>query len=283
MLNRNMSRKMWSTALIALAGIVLCALPQKSIAQAQSPGEPPSGLTSSDSSWNKSYNPVYDLSPAMARSSFADSQLDSAYADWSNAILRARMAFENSADYRAAQQELADALSQYNAAKQVAIASVANDATYRDLLQKRTETDVAMTSATTGAERIQLAQEKMEYGAAISQMEATAMAKDSAVQSARTRLITAQQSLDAKITAFNVSVSDIPAVASAAKNLQIARANQAAASSALTGAWIARNDTVDADYRRYPPGPYVANYSTPFSPYYSGYYGLGGFSYGIIR
>jgi hypothetical protein len=218
----------------------------------------------------------------MARAAFADTQLDSAYADWSNAIMRARLTFESSADYLASQQELADALANYSAAKQLAISTISNDPTYRDLLEKRTEADVAMHSATTGAERYALAQEKMEYGSAISQMEANAMTKDATVQQARTCLVTAQQSLETKVAQFQAGLNDVPAIANAARNLQIARANQSAASAALSGAWVARNDTVDADVRRYPP-TYVSNYSTPFNPYYTGYYGLGGFSAAIVR
>ncbi len=171
---------------------------------------------------------VYDVAPAFARAATAQAQFDLAWTNMTAAQIRARAQFEHSPEYVAAQRELADAQSAYDGACEAVIADLLKDPAYHKLIEKRTQVQIALDQHPADSADVQaIAHLKMEYSAAASRMEADALAGDSQVQNAKTRLLAGQQVVDSMIQRFEDAFANQPAVAFAWRNYQNAIVNQA--------------------------------------------------------
>jgi hypothetical protein len=217
--------------------------------------------------------PVYDISPAVGMAAYADTEFDNRWASLQVLVDRTRKEFQISDDYLKARQNLDDSQRAYDAAVETALAGLQDDPNYKELIQKRTEEEIALKS--TGLDtalRNAVAAQKMRYGSQITQMEATAMANDSAVQDARTKLVAADEDLGLKEKRFEADLYHRPDVAAARQQMEVARVNKAGADGYLYGALITRGDQLDANAQTY-TGNTV--YMSSWDPYYRGYYGIG--------
>jgi hypothetical protein len=228
---------------------------------------------------------VYDVAPAFARAATAEAQYDLAWTNMTATQIRARIQFQHSPEYRRAQQELSDAQAAYDDAAQTVIANLLSDPAYHKLIEKRTQTQIALNSHPDDpADLNAIAQLKMEYSAAASRMEADALAGDSQVRDAKTRLQAAQQVVTGMTERFNDTFANQPAVASAWKTYQNSIVNQAGAQGYLEGALITRADVINVNNLKYAPAPnnvycgapYYPYWGYGFSPYFTGYYGFVG-------
>ena len=228
---------------------------------------------------------VYDVAPAFARAATAQAQFDLAWTNMTAAQIRARAQFEHSPEYVAAQRELADAQSAYDGACEAVIADLLKDPAYHKLIEKRTQVQIALDQHPADSADVQaIAHLKMEYSAAASRMEADALAGDSQVQNAKTRLLAGQQVVDSMIQRFEDAFANQPAVAFAWRNYQNAIVNQAGAQGYLQGALITRDDVNNVNYLRYSPAPNNVYCGAPYyptwsygcgiNPYFFGYYGI---------
>jgi len=217
---------------------------------------------------------VYDMAPAYGRAAYYDRQYQRTFADLQMVIERLRQQYVLGDEYRAASKKLDDAKAAYDAARAPVLQAVTARQDYRDLLEKRTRVSLALAQARLPKEDVAaLAQRKMEYGAAASRMEAEALNDAATVRQTRADYLAAQAELNDKLARSQLTLVDQPVYVAAKKALDLASDNRAAAQGALAGAWISRNDTVDSDYRRYPPptGNLVAPWIGP--GYWTGYYG----------
>jgi hypothetical protein len=188
---------------------------------------------------------------------------------------RARGDFYISADYLAARKEVADAQRVYDSATDSVLARLANDKNYRDLIEQRTEEQIALKSTGVGSGlRNAVAAEKLRYGTMVSRMEAFALANDSGVQDARKRLVTAQEAMTLKGEQFESQLFRQPEVAGARESMEAARANKAGAEGYLRGAVITRADQIDINAQMYGGNSILIS---PWNPYYRGYFGFGAY------
>jgi hypothetical protein len=213
---------------------------------------------------------VYDLAPAVAQAAFADAQYDNRWVGLQVMLERARGDFYIAGDYLAARKDLVDAQRAYDSASDEVLSRLANDQKYRELIEQRTERQIALQSAGVGTGlRNVVADEKLRYGAMASHMEAFALANDSAVQDARKRLVAAQDALTMKERLFESQLYNRPEIVAARQSMEMARADKAGANGYLHGAEVTRADQIDANYQSYGGNTIV------LSPYYRGYFGIG--------
>ena len=219
------------------------------------------------------------MAPAMGQAAAAEAQYDRASINLTDAQIRTRTQFQHSAEYRAAQRELQDAQDAYESACQDVLADLRNNPAYHALLEKRTQTQIALdNNRGDKPEMVAIATLKMEYSAAASRMEAEALGADSQVRDAKVRLEAAGQTLQGMTERFEDSFPDRPAIASAWQNYQNSIVNQAGAQGYLEGAFITRSDMMLANAQRYSaPQPNCwGGWGYPYgcSPYWYGYYGI---------
>jgi hypothetical protein len=247
-------------------------------------GSPAASATTDNSSDSQPL--AYDIAPAMAQAATADAKYDLAWMNLSEAKIHAYTKFEHSPEYQRAQRELADAQSAYDDASQTVIASLLSDPAYHKLIEKRTQTQIALNQRP-GDQGIfnAISQLKMEYSSAASRMEADALAGDIQVRVAKTRLLAAQQVVTEITNRFEDNFAAQPAIASAWRNYQNAIIDQAGAQGYLDGALITRADLNYFNNLKYTPAPNNIYYGAPYYPY--GGYGYGyGFTpiyYGYYR
>ncbi len=219
---------------------------------------------------------VYDMAPAMGRAAFADAEYDRAYSALVGTLAQAKLDFVNSPDYIAAKREASEAGAAYDSAREAVLSKLLNNAEYRAAVEKHTEADIALKSNV--SPRIQSATNKMEIGSYVTQLQAAALATDANFQSAKTRLTAAQDKLNALQYQYQAKLSSQSAVVAARQSYDTARSLRAGAEGYLAGAFITRDDAIDADNRRYPPQPvylYGGMQVGYWNPYYLGYYHLG--------
>ena len=146
---------------------------------------------------------VYDIAPAVAQAAFAVAQYDNRWIGLQVMLERARGDFFASADYLSARKEVGEAQNAYDSASDAVMARLANDQNYRKLVEQRTQEQIDLKSADVDSGlRNVVASEKLRYGAMASRMEAYALASDSAVQDAKSRLVAAQEALTVKERQF---------------------------------------------------------------------------------
>jgi hypothetical protein len=215
---------------------------------------------------------VYDISPAMGQAAFAQAEFDNRWAGLQVLLDRARKDFQISAEYLAARNDYDAAQRSYDAAVDSVMARLSSDPQYKDLLEKRTEEQIALKSTAIGTGlRYVVATETMRYGSMATRLEAVALANDPAVQDARMRLVSAHATLSLKEKQFESQLYHRPEVVAARQQMETARVNKAGAEGYLLGAQITRADQLNLDWQSY-SGNNV--YLSGFDPYYQGYFGI---------
>jgi hypothetical protein len=192
---------------------------------------------------------TYDLAPAIAEAAFAEAQFDNRWIDLQLMLARARDDFYVSSDYVAARAEVEQAQTLFETARDSVLARLRGDRTYKDLIEKRTQQQIALKStAPDSGIRDTVAAEKMRYGAMASDMEAAALADDPAVQDAKRRLVAAQEALTVKRRQFESQLFNRPEIVAARQAMEAARANKAGAQGFLRGAEITRADQLNLNW-----------------------------------
>jgi hypothetical protein len=218
---------------------------------------------------------VYDIAPAVAEASYAEAEVERTYTNLNLMIDRARKDFETSSDYQAALHELNDAQATYEDAMNRVIDHLMDNPSYRNLIQQRTFQDVVMEGMLPySGVRTRVAEQKMDYGSQASLMEADALAHDSAFQDAKTRLLSAKQTLWRRQADFNSSLYRKPELVAANQSYQAAKSNCAGAAGYLRGALVTRADQVDINAASFGGTAGGLVYS-PWTPYFGGYNGFG--------
>jgi hypothetical protein len=217
----------------------------------------------------------YDIAPAMGQAAFAEAEFDNRWAGLQVLVDRARSDFQISAEYISAKDELADAQHAYDAAVDAVLARLQTDGQYKDLIEKRTEEQIALKSTGVGTGlRNSVATEKLHTGSMVTQMEAVALTNDSAVQDARVRLVSADETLRLKEKLFESQLYNRPEVVAARGQMETARANKAGADGYLRGAFITRADQINLNAQNN-SGNNV--FLTGMDPYFRSYFGGGSF------
>jgi hypothetical protein len=218
---------------------------------------------------------IYDIAPAMGQAALAEAEFDNRWADLQLLVDRARKDFRISAEYLTAQNELTDAQHSYDAAVDAVLARLQTDRQYKDLIEKRTQEQIALksTGLDTGL-RNSVATEKLHIGSMATQMEAVALTNDSTVQDARSRLVSADETLRLKEKQFESQLYNRPEVVAARGQMETARVNKAGADGYLHGAYVTRADQLNLNYQNN-SGNNV--YLTGMDPYFRGYFGSGSF------
>jgi hypothetical protein len=184
-----------------------------------------------------------NLAPAQGEAAFADTIFSNRWADLQVLIDRARKDFEISDDYLSARNDAEQAQQAYDVAVDSVMSRLLNDADYKSLIEKKTEEKIALTQTPIGSGiRNAVANEKLRYGSMASQMEAVALANDSAVQDARSRMISADQNLRMKVKQFESDLYKRPEIVAAKQQMEVARANKSGADSYLDGMYLLRAD-----------------------------------------
>lgn len=214
---------------------------------------------------------VYDIAPAMGQAAFAEADFDNRWADLQILVDRARKDFQVSADYLTAKDNVDDAQLAYDAAVNAVLARLQNDRDYKNLVEKRTEEQLALKSTGIGTGiRNSVATEKLRYGSMVTQMEAVALTNDSAVQDARGRLIAADETLRIKEKQFELQLYNRRDVVDARSQMEAARANKAGAEGFLHGAFVTRADQLNLNDQNN-SGNNV--FLSGLDPYFRAYYG----------
>ncbi len=218
---------------------------------------------------------VYDIAPALGQAAFAEAEFDNRWAGLQVLVDRARVDFQISSEYIAAKDELTDAQHAYDAAVDAVLARLQTDQQYKDLIEKRTEEQIALKSTGVGTGlRNSVATEKLHTGSMVTQMEAVALTNDPSVQDARIRLVSADETLRLKEKQFESQLYNRPEVVAARGQMETARANKAGADGYLRGAFITRADQLNLNAQNN-SGNNV--FLTGMDPYFRAYYGGGSF------
>jgi hypothetical protein len=215
---------------------------------------------------------VYDISPAMGQAAFAKAEFDNRWMGLQILLERARQDFQFSAEYMAARNDYDAAQRAYDAAVDSVISRLWSDPQYKDLLEKRTEEQIALKSTGIGTGlRNVVAAQSMRYSSMATRLEAAALSNDPAVQDARMRLVSAHQTLSLKEKQFESQLYHQPEVVAARQQMETARVNKAGAEGYLRGAQITRADKLNLDWQSI-SGNNV--YLSGIDPYYQGYFGM---------
>jgi hypothetical protein len=215
--------------------------------------------------------PVYDIAPAVGMAAYTETEYDNRWAGLQVLLDRARKEFQISDDYLSAKKDFDNAQRVYDDSVASVIEKLMDDPNYKQLVERRTQEQVALkTTGLDTPQRNEVATDKMHYGSQVSQMEAVALANDSSVQDAKTKLVSADENLRLKEKRFEADLYKRPDVAAARQQVEVARANKAGAEGYLYGAYITRADQLDANSQTY-----TGNTVYYTAPYYRGYYGLG--------
>jgi len=236
------------------------------------------------SNWNgNSFNgpppppapPTNDLAMAMRNASLARSGLQAATENLAAVKARVRVDFENSEQFTAARQELADARQAYDDARVPVVSKVQRDANYRGLIEQRTQVDIELRSATSRSSRQELAARKLSFSAQAELILSGALLRSGDVQNARARVERAQQAVTDQRARFVAEFSSRPEILAAEKSLENARANRDAADAYLNGALLTRSDAMTIAAASAAPA-----YNNNYNPYWGGYpYGGFGFPF----
>jgi hypothetical protein len=218
---------------------------------------------------------IYDIAPAVGQAAFAEGEFDNRWAGLMVMVDRARQEFKISEEYQTATRDMQAAQHEYESAVDVVLSRLQNDKEYKDLVEKRTQQQVALSS--TGIDtglRNAVATQKLHYGSMATQLEAVALSNDATVQGARAKLVAADEKLRLTEKKFELDLYHRPEVAAARGQMETARANKAGAEGYLYGASITRSDQLNLNDQNN-TGNTV--YLGGWGPYSRGYYGIGAF------
>jgi hypothetical protein len=215
---------------------------------------------------------AYDIAPAMGQAAFANAEFENRWSELQVIIDRARSDFQMSTEYGAAKDELDNSQHAYDAAVDAVMARLQNDQQYKQLIEKRTQEQIALKSAAVGTGlRNSVADAKLRVGSMVTQMEAVALANDSAVQDARVRLTAADESMRLREKQFESQLYNRREIVSARTAMETARVNKAAADGYLRGAYITRADQLGLSAASN-TGNTV--FLSGLDPYFRAYYGM---------
>ncbi|HUB28021.1 MAG TPA: hypothetical protein VL992_21525 [Tepidisphaeraceae bacterium] len=217
---------------------------------------------------------VYDLTQVEANKAVALEEEDQAELGMTITVIRLQKEFETSPEYKAAAQELDQAHQALDNARRSVIDQVSGDPRYQELTEKHDRLAAVIASGgLTTRDLYDLAERKMQYGSDAMKLEAAALDNNSDVQSARSRLISAQQKMDDLRDRFQTTLYQNPQWASAKQTLDNARIARSAALGAENGAFITANLAYASSNIRSSYGYYNAG---DFSGYGYGYGGSSG-------
>jgi hypothetical protein len=195
-----------------------------------------------------------DIANAEANAAAAKVKYDQAYAALNDTVANVRREFQVSPEFAHAKRELDDAQKDYDAATQVIHGTFATDPEYKELTQRKTEIEVALRSPTLPyTQRLDLANQKMQIGSILTDMEQKAFSDNPQAQAAQQRLLAARQAMRELI-------------------------DLAQSQAYLQGAYVDRADAMAAQQSQ-PDSGYgvVAPYSYPWGYPGYGYYGFYGY------
>jgi hypothetical protein len=193
---------------------------------------------------------VYNLTSVYSQAAAAFAEDQRAYTELNLTIIRLQREFEHSPEYKSAVQEVDDAYNALDDARRPVLAAVAGDPHYQELSAKYRTVDGELRRG--GLELrdvLDLAASKMGYGTEMHRMEAEALRNDPAVQSARTRLVTAQRKVDDMTEHFQDTLYQNARWAAAKQSYDNAEIAMAAANGAVCGANVTACLAADADAR----------------------------------
>ncbi|HTW94676.1 MAG TPA: hypothetical protein VMD30_07790 [Tepidisphaeraceae bacterium] len=220
---------------------------------------------------------VYDLTSVDANAAAALEQENLAELEFNVTVIRLQKEFETSPEYKAAATELDQAHQALDNARQSVVDQVQGDPRYQELTDKHDRLgEVIASGGLTTRDLYDLAQRKMEYGSDAMKIEAAALNNSSDVQSARSRLVAAQQKMDDLRDRFQTTLYQNPQWASAKQAMDNAQVNQAAAQGAKMGAYTTAAMAYNSNLVRSSYGYFSAG---DYSGWYSGSNGYGGAGY----
>jgi hypothetical protein len=209
---------------------------------------------------------VYDLTSVEANRAAAIAEEDRAEMELNITVIRLQKDFETSPEYKAAVQELDQAHQALDSARSSVLDQVAGDPRYQQLSDKHDRIAAVLEDGGLSPRDLyDLAQRKMEYGSDARKMEASALNNSSDVQSARSRLVSAQQKMDDLRDRFSATIYQNPQWASAKQSLDNARIAKAAALGAEQGAFITAAVAANSAAIRSAYGYYNANQNNPYN------------------
>ena len=209
---------------------------------------------------------VYDLTTIYGEAAGARAEESRAYSDLNMTIIRLKYSFENGPDFKAALQELDAAHDALDSARKTVLDHLSTNQDYQDLMHKHdTIAEVLSEGNLPPRDVVDLAVKKMQYGTSARKMESDALNNDSAVQSARTRLVSAQQKVSDLRSNFEANLYQNPQWAAAKQSYDNAVVASAATAGAQVGAQLTAGIAADADSRRSMYGFYNSNaYGDPY-------------------
>jgi hypothetical protein len=193
---------------------------------------------------------VYDLTTIYSHDASAWAEDYRAYSELNITVLRLSREFNDSAEYKTAVAEVGSAHAALEAARRPVLAQVADDPHHTELAEKYANVSQVLAAGGLPASDLHdLAARKMEYGSEMHVMEAQALANDSAVTTARDRLVGAQRKVDDMREKFAATLYKNPQWAAAKQSYDNAEISLAGAEGAVVGANITACLSVLADQR----------------------------------
>jgi hypothetical protein len=213
---------------------------------------------------------------AAARAAATHMMLNQAQSTVNTMPVMMRAGFEESAEYRKAQDDLTAAQDAYNEARAKVLAGVAQtDADYKAAVAEQEKIGRVLAAGNLSTrERYELAVRKMSYGAIASRIESEALENDVKAKETREKMLAAAAKVRQMRTDFDASVRSNTEFQAARKALFAARVEAAAANAYVRGLGRVYGELIDAYYYKerdrfgngywssYPSGGY-SNY-----PYY---------------
>jgi hypothetical protein len=193
---------------------------------------------------------IYDLTGVYSQYSAAVAEDQRAYSELNITIIRLQREFVHSAEFKAAMQEVDDAHDALDDARRPVLAAVAGDPHYQELAARHQTVDAELSRGGLPLRDVlDLAASKMGYGTEMRRMEAEALRNDPAVQSARTRLVSAQRKVDDMRERFEDTLYQNTRWATAKQSYDNAEIAVAAANGAVIGANTTACLAICADQR----------------------------------
>ena len=193
---------------------------------------------------------VYDLTNVYAQAATARAEERRASSDLNITVIRLKRNFETSPEYKSALQEVNQAHDALDSARKPIFDQVSGDPHYKELSEKREKVSTILSEGNLAPRDVlDLAMRKMMYGSEMRRMESDALNNDSGVQSARNRLVSAQQKVNDLRDKFEGTIYQNPQWAAAKQALENSRVAAAGAEGAQVGAIYTVNQANSADAR----------------------------------
>jgi hypothetical protein len=153
--------------------------------------------------------------------------------------------FQASSDYTLAKDNLAEAQSAYDDARNRVLSNLVNDSKYESAVADRDAAKAAVVAARndgmTGQDMADVATASMKAGTVVSKLEADALIKDKAFQEAKSMLVAATKAVKDLDSKFQLSLTTNPEIQSAKEAYQKAVADYAATAGIAQAAIDAKN------------------------------------------